>query len=200
MGIQYREVTGMDDPNEKEKPVVVCSMGDGSITEGEVAEAFQMAVLKMPILYFIQDNEGYFCKCKRNQSDGCSWLREGIQRDGSSFHRWNWFQSVLWNCEGSIGNYPEGAPSFMIHAKVPLLGHHTSGVRREWYRDDLEEHKQRDPLPKFYKSLLNAGFTEIELKILKKKRKFCSRWFQKAMKSEDPRPEDLFNYDFAPRR
>ena len=27
----------------------------------------------------------------------------------------------------------------MIHAKVPLLGHHTSGVRREWYRDDLED-------------------------------------------------------------
>jgi 2-oxoisovalerate dehydrogenase E1 component len=22
---------------------------------------------------------------------------------------------------------------FMIHAKVPLLAHHTSGVRREWY-------------------------------------------------------------------
>ena len=35
----------------------VCSLGDGSITEGEVAEAFQMAVLKkLPILYVIQDN------------------------------------------------------------------------------------------------------------------------------------------------
>ena len=34
----------------------------------------------------------------------------------------------------------------LIHAKVPLLGHHTSGVRSEWYRDDLEEHQQDDPL------------------------------------------------------
>lgn len=28
---------------------------------------------------------------------------------------------------------------FLIHARVPLLNHHTSGVRKEWYRDDLEE-------------------------------------------------------------
>ena len=32
----------------------------------------------------------------------------------------------------------------LIHAKVPLLNHHTSGVRMEWYRDDLEEHQKRD--------------------------------------------------------
>ena len=30
----------------------------------------------------------------------------------------------------------------LIHAKVPLLNHHTSGVRMEWYRDDLEEAKK----------------------------------------------------------
>src|SRR5688500_14279720 len=39
-------------------PVVVCSMGDGAITEGEVSEAFQFAALKqLPIIYLIQDNQ-----------------------------------------------------------------------------------------------------------------------------------------------
>ena len=58
MGIQYKEKLGIDDKKLKDKAVVVCSLGDGSVTEGEVSEAFQMAVLKkMPILYFIQDNE-----------------------------------------------------------------------------------------------------------------------------------------------
>src|SRR6185437_5483387 len=38
-------------------PIVVCSLGDASITEGEVSEAFQFAVLKkLPILYLVQDN------------------------------------------------------------------------------------------------------------------------------------------------
>ncbi len=58
MGIQYKEKIGLADEKLIDKPVVVCSMGDGSVTEGEVAEAFQMAVLKkMPILYLIQDND-----------------------------------------------------------------------------------------------------------------------------------------------
>ena len=39
-------------------PLVLCSFGDASITEGEVSEAFQVAVLKkLPIIYLVQDNE-----------------------------------------------------------------------------------------------------------------------------------------------
>ena len=39
-------------------PLVLCSFGDASITEGEVSEAFQFAVLKkLPIIYLVQDNE-----------------------------------------------------------------------------------------------------------------------------------------------
>ena len=46
------------DDNSDDKSVVVCSIGDAAITEGEVAEALQMAVLKkLPILYLVQDNE-----------------------------------------------------------------------------------------------------------------------------------------------
>ena len=55
MGIQYLEKQKLAD--DSINPVVVCSMGDGSITEGEVSEAFHMAALKQfPILYLIQDN------------------------------------------------------------------------------------------------------------------------------------------------
>ena len=57
MGIQYKEKEGII-KKKGEEPVVVCSFGDASITEGEVAEAFQMAALKkLPILYLVQDNE-----------------------------------------------------------------------------------------------------------------------------------------------
>src|SRR5687768_10586552 len=56
MGIAYQENRKLG--KWKNPPVVVCSLGDAAITEGEVAEAFQMAVLKkLPILYLVQDNE-----------------------------------------------------------------------------------------------------------------------------------------------
>ena len=47
----------------------------------------------------------------------------------------------------------------MFHAKVPLLVHHTSGVRMDFYRseEDLAEHRKRDPFPVLHKTLLDAG-------------------------------------------
>ena len=41
MGIQYKELAGIEDGHANDRPVVVCSFGDASITEGEVAEARQ---------------------------------------------------------------------------------------------------------------------------------------------------------------
>ena len=38
MGMQYKELQGLDSGD---TPVSVCSLGDASVTEGEVAEAFQ---------------------------------------------------------------------------------------------------------------------------------------------------------------
>ena len=60
-GIQYLELIKsrlLVNGANGEAPVVVCSFGDNSLTEGEVSEAFQFAVLKqLPIVYLVQDNE-----------------------------------------------------------------------------------------------------------------------------------------------
>src|SRR5690606_14566627 len=58
-GINTDWVTPGNHPDSfEDKPIAICSLGDGSITEGEVSEAFQMAVLKkLPILYLVQDND-----------------------------------------------------------------------------------------------------------------------------------------------
>ena len=66
MGMKYKEIQGIEDQAAKDSPfddtrdlnpITVCSLGDASVTEGEIAEAFQMAALKqLPILYLVQDN------------------------------------------------------------------------------------------------------------------------------------------------
>src|SRR5690606_41363499 len=58
---------------------------------------------------------------------------------------------------------------FLVHAKVPLLNHHTSGVRMEWYRDDLEEAKSRDPYPVLKKQLQENSFSVNEIEAIEKK-------------------------------
>src|SRR5438309_8273689 len=55
-GIQYLEA--LHEARQSNRAVVVCSLGDASVTEGEVSEAFQFAVLKqLPIIYLVQDND-----------------------------------------------------------------------------------------------------------------------------------------------
>ncbi len=201
MGIQYKEKMGLIEDYSEDHPVVVCSLGDASITEGEVAEAFQIAALKqLPILYLVQDNEWDIsasadeirAQNAAEYAEGFKGL-EAITIDGSNF-----IQSYL-SLQKVIQIIRKERRPFLVHAKVPLLNHHTSGVRKEWYRDDLEEHQSRDPYPVLRKQLLDNGFSEKEIKKIEKEaRKIVRTDFERALKAEEPTPEDLFTHDFAP--
>ncbi len=200
MGFWYKENIGIQDINQ-EKPLVVCSLGDASVTEGEIAEAFQMAALKqLPILYLVQDN-GWDISANAAETRAQNAFEyaqgfhgiEAISIDGANFT-----ESYL-AVQKVIQTIREERRPFLIHAKVPLLNHHTSGVRMEWYRDDLEEAQSRDPYPVLMQQLLDAGFTQQEIEHLSATASaVVKNDFQKAQQAEDPKPEDLFTHDFAP--
>lgn len=201
MGLQYLEKNKMVKEYDGLNPLAVCSLGDASCTEGEIAEAFQMAVLKkLPILYFIQDNEwDISANAKEIRAQDITEYAKGFKGletrtiDGTDFIAS--FNTVK-ECLEIIRK--ERRP-MLIHAKVPLLNHHTSGVRKEWYRDDLEEAAKRDPLPKLRNQLLVAGVEEKELKQIESEIKvLVEADYQRALLAEDPRPEDLMLHEFAP--
>jgi 2-oxoisovalerate dehydrogenase E1 component len=201
MGIQYLQKQGLQDAHISENPLVVCSLGDASVTEGEVAEAFQMAALKQfPIVYVVQDNDWDISATSKETRamNAYEYIKgfkgiEAVTIDGTDFIE---CYKVINSIFKSIRT--ESKP-WLVHAKVPLLNHHTSGVRKEWYRDDLEEAAKRDPLPKFRKQLLELGIDEIDLfSIEEEVAKQVLADYEKAKSSEDPRPEDLFTHDYAP--
>ena len=199
MGVQYLEKKGIGQAKDS---VVVCSLGDASITEGEVSEALHMADLKkLPILFFIQDNEwdisAHSSEIRANDASILVKAFPGIEciavDQGQDF-----FQ-----CHAAVERAlkvirAERRP-VMIHAKVPLLGHHTSGVRREWYRDDLEEHQSRDPYPLFFKQLAKNGIDEKELLMIERKaRDLVMEDFKIAMEADEPEPASIYDHIFAP--
>ena len=200
MGFWYKENTGIQDNNEV-KPLVVCSLGDASVTEGEIAEAFQMAALKqLPILYLVQDN-GWDISANAAETRAQNAFEyakgfhglEAISIDGANFE-----ESYL-AIQKVIKTIREERRPFLVHAKVPLLNHHTSGVRMEWYRDDLEEARSRDPYPVLIQQLIDAGFSQTEIQKIETSAKAeVKRDFDKAQLAKDPSPEDLFTHDFAP--
>ena len=201
MGMQYKELQGLDDKTLKDLPLVVCSLGDASVTEGEIAEAFQMAALKqMPILYLVQDNGwDISANAQETRAQNAYEYAQGfhgldaITIDGANFMES--YEAI----EKVIKTIRTERRPFLVHAKVPLLNHHTSGVRMEWYRDDLEEARSRDPYPVLKQQLLDNGFSKKEIEEIEKAAiTKVKEDFEKALKAEDPKPEDLFTHDFAP--
>ncbi|MDG2370897.1 MAG: thiamine pyrophosphate-dependent enzyme [Flavobacteriales bacterium] len=201
MGLKYKEAIGINEYSLDNAPVVVCSLGDASCTEGEVAEAFQMAALKqLPIIYLVQDNEwDISANAKEIRAQDISEYAKGFKGidvrtiDGSDFI--NSYETL----NEVISLVRKERRPFIVHAKVPLLNHHTSGVRMEWYRDDLEEHKLRDPYPKLIDELLSKGISNDDIKSIEKETKeLVQADYERALAQEDPKPEDLTNFIFAP--
>ncbi len=201
MGIQYKELQGLAADFDGQNPVVVCSLGDASCTEGEVSEALQMAALKQfPMVFLVQDN-GWDISARAEEiraQDMTHYLKgfKGIEVrtiDGSDFDLS--YQTVK---EVFEIIRKERRP-FMIHAKVPLLGHHTSGVRKEWYRDDLDEESKKDPYPKLIQNLLDVGVTEAEIAAIETEvSQLVDEEYIKALNAEEPDPKSITDFIFAP--
>jgi len=186
-----------------EYPIVLCSFGDGSITEGEVAEAFQMAVLKqLPIVYLVQDNDwGISASSDEMRAmDAFEYAAgfKGLKRvrvDGSDFIKS--YEEV----EEIFSFVRKNRKPVLIHATIPLLNHHTSGVRKEWYRseEDLSRHTKHDPIPKLKKILSDIGVDENELsEIQKNAEDKASQHFKQAVDSPDPDLLTAGDFIFAP--
>ncbi len=201
MGIQYKEKQGLSEDFKGLNPVVVCSLGDASCTEGEVSEALQMAALKQyPIVYLVQDNGwDISANAAETRAQDMTQYAKGFNGievrtiDGSDFKLS--FDTVA---EVFDTVRKERRP-FIIHAKVPLLGHHTSGVRKEWYRDDLEEAATRDPYPKLKDLMRSNGFGEADfINIEADVRKLVDAQYEQALNAEDPSPDSVTDFIFAP--
>jgi 2-oxoisovalerate dehydrogenase E1 component len=185
-----------------ELPVVICSLGDNSVTEGEVSEAFQFAVLKeLPIIYLVQDNNwGISVTADEARAMNAFEYADGfpgmhrMQVDGSDF------MAAYETMRMAIAFVRNIRRPVLVHATVPLLGHHTSGVRKEFYRsiEDLDEHTQRDPYPKMRSILISNGFTELEITSIEDEAKAAAQQaFQEAMQAADPLTSTVTDHVFV---
>ncbi|MES2702119.1 MAG: thiamine pyrophosphate-dependent enzyme [Bacteroidota bacterium] len=201
-GIQYREKEKLSDY--PIPPVTICSLGDGSMTEGEVSEALQFAVLhQLPIIYLVQDND-WGISVSSNEArtmDAYEFAAgfKGLERvkvNGSDF------TDSYNTMEYTIEWVRKQRKPILVHAKVPLLGHHTSGVRKEWYRtaEDLAKHAIDDPGPKLRKLLLQIkGIKEADLdKIEEEEKAYVQREFDAAVAAPEPDPATVTDYVYVP--
>lgn len=204
-GIQYIE-THLQHQLKKgpdgEMPVVVCSLGDNSVTEGEVSEAFQFAVLKqLPVVYLVQDNNwGISVSAAEARAmnafeyaDGFKGMHK-LEVDGSDF-------VASYHCMHDAIDYARThRKPVLVRASVPLLGHHTSGVRKEFYRskEDLDKHALNDPYPKLRNYLSQLGMHEDALQFIESEsEELVKQAFEQAMSAPDPEVSSVSKHVFA---
>ena len=204
-GIRYWEKTNTDKLRKGvngEMPLVICSMGDASVTEGEVSEAMQFAVLKqLPIIYLVQDNNwGISVSAGESRSMNAYEYVAGfkgmnrVQVNGSDFE-------ASYKVMKEVCDFvrQEGKP-YMVHAETPLLGHHTSGVRKDFYRSqvDWDKHEMNDPIPQLRNRLIERGVPdEVLVQIEKEAAETVAADFAKAIAAMEPDPASVQQYVFV---
>lgn len=205
-GVQYLERISsslLKKGEDGELPVVVCSLGDASITEGEVSEAFQFAVLKkLPIIYLVQDNRwGISVSAEEARAMDSFTYAGGFQGLSRSRVNGSDFGECYQRMKETVDFVRKTRSPILIQADVPLLGHHTSGVRKEFYRteEDLAAHALRDPGPILRKQLLDAGVDEDTLLRIEDAAKAqVLEDFKRAIAAPEPEASTVTHHVFAP--
>lgn len=200
-GIQYIEYFKLK--SYPSPPVVVCSLGDNCVTEGEVSEAFQFAGLhQLPIIFLVQDNDWGISVTgeEARAQDAYDFIQgfHGIERlrvDGTRFP--DSFEAM----EKAFHYVRTQRKPILVCAKTVLIGHHTSGVRKEMYRpaEDLAKHEAEDPGKKLLKTLLQKNQSEAYLKQIEKEISLqIRRDFEHALQAAEPTPDSVNQHVFAP--
>ncbi len=200
-GLQYLQKRGLAKSNNNNR-VVICSLGDASVTEGEVSEAFQFAVLKgLPIIYLVQDNEwGISVTSAEGRAMDAYEYAQGfkglhaVRVDGTDFlASFDTMQHV-------VNHVRQNGKPWLVHAKTCLLNHHTSGVRKEFYRteEDLTKHAGNDPLPRLRAAVLKSFAEDVLNKIEKEVTLEIEESFNKAVAAKEPDLQSVSDHVFAP--
>ena len=157
------------------------------------------ALKKLPILYLVQDNEwDISAHATETRAVDATQYAKGFGLKTYTIDGTN-FEESYNTINKALKEIKNKRSPILIHAKVPLLNHHTSGVRMEWYRDDLEEAQKRDPFPKLRSLLLKNGIKEKQIiDIETNSRETVKSDYNRAIAAPEPEPQDLFSHQFAP--
>jgi 2-oxoisovalerate dehydrogenase E1 component len=152
-----------------ERPIVLCSMGDGSSQQGEVMEAIAEAVRwELPVLFLIQDNRYSISTRTRGRTWYSLPTGEPESFYGLPIHRLEGRDVIA--CDEPLGRIVAGMRRTRRPALVVLyverLGNHTNADDEKVYRPSEEIEAVRlagDPIHVLRQKLMDGGLSEAEL-------------------------------------
>jgi len=149
--------------------VTLCFFGEGAVNIAGFHEGISLAALwKLPIVFICENNEYSMgtplSRTMSVEDVSMKALGYGIDRD-------RFFVEDVLEVERRIGEAVQRAreqslPTLVEVRTYRFRGHSMSDPAKYRTKDELEQHKKKDPLFRARTKLLNDGYTEVRLKQL----------------------------------
>lgn len=204
IGSQFQHAAGIGIANniKGEKNVVVTYIGDGGTSHGDFHEAINFAaVFNAPVIFIIQNNQ-YAISTTRDIQTKSETLAQkaiaygipGILVDGNDIF------AMYTATKEAIDRARNGGGPTLIEAYTYRLGAHTTSDDPTLYRDEkeVEEWKEKDPILRFKRYLLNRNLIteEWEENLKKELEEEVVSTFEAIENKSDTEIEDIFKYHF----
>ena len=181
-----------------EDAVIICSCGDGAMSEGIVYESVNMAAIHhLPIVYLIENNAVAMSTPLEDEAPHPDlYLRAhgfnipGMKVDGNDV------EAVTNALLGAIEMAAHGTPVIVECKTNRWTGHYVGDAQK--YRDTswLKNKDAIDPVKLYAAKLLERGITQEELDSIETEQKaLMAEGFQRAWEADFPTKEDCVNYD-----
>jgi 2-oxoisovalerate dehydrogenase E1 component len=184
-----------------EKAVAISGMGESSVSEGYVYEAFNGADKEeLPVIFVIQDNGYGISVPKKDQT-----AQRKVANNFSGFKNTriihcngkDVFDSMNAMAEAKRYALAESKP-VLLQANCVRMHSHSNSDDHLLYRNELERNyvMQYDPLAKFERLLLRYGrFTEEEIQEIQLNAKAELKEAHKAaLSAPDPSPDSIYDF------
>lgn len=198
MGMRYRAIeagTGEDD-----LPVMLVNFGDGALSQGAVAEAFNYAEVNRAPVVFVVENNGWAISMPVAKQQGHGVLAQrGVGFDLPSIRvDGNDILAMIAATREAVDRARRGDGPTLIEAVTYRMGVHTTADDPKVYRDDaeVEAWKSKCPIARFEAHLKKQGLLDdakvqavhdaCDAEVLAARDRFEA--------DKKPRPEEIFDY------
>jgi pyruvate dehydrogenase E1 component alpha subunit len=184
-----------------EDKVVICFFGDGAINEGTFHESVNMAsAWKLPVIYLCENNQ-YGMSTSQKKATNIDDLSVRAQAYGIPGKRidGNDIFEVYETVREAKEYVKKNGPYLIVAETYRYLGHSKSDANRYRTKEEINEWKTKDPIPRMRIYLEeNKIFTPEELDGMETKAKQdIENAVEYAKNSPDPDPADLLTDVYA---
>lgn len=192
-GIPIAVGAGLTVKMRKEDKVVLCFFGDGALNEGSFHESVNLAaVWDLPVLFICEDNK-YGMSMSRHKSiklDDLADRARGYGIPGKTIDGQNVFE-VYDEVHDAVKYVRKNGPMLLVSNTYRYMGHSKSDANRYRTKEEINEWKQRDPIPMLRAAIVERGLADE--KTLDEVQKAAYAEIDAAVEYADGSPEPDLN-------